>query len=145
MKLAQQAQCPAPVVAPSDTVLDAARAMAEVEGGAVVVMEGRKIVGLLSERDVMQRVVCAGKEARSTKVADVMEPTVKTLPADARPDEALAVMVANRVRHVVLVERDGKVVGVASARHVLQANVRVLDDQVHSLEAFAGGKVGLGG
>jgi CBS domain-containing protein len=145
MKLVQQAQCPAPTVRPSDTVLDAARAMAHVEGGAAVVMDGNRIVGLVSERDVLQRVVCAGKDPRTTKVRDVMEQTVKTVPHDARPDEALTTMVANRVRHVVLVEGDGTVVGVASARHVFQANVKVLDDQVRSLEAFAGGVVGLGG
>lgn len=138
MKIVQIAQCPSPTVKPAATVKEAVRVMAESNSGAATVLDGRKLVGIISERDVMLRVVGAGKDPGTTKVRQVMTKTVKTLGPDCRTEDALSVMIANHIRHVVLVDTAGTVVGIASARHVFQAHVEWLDDQVRSLEAFAG-------
>jgi CBS domain-containing protein len=58
--------------------------------------------------------------------------------ASSHPGEALAVMVANHIRHIVVVNEAGSVVGMASARHIFQAQVESLDDAVRSLESFVG-------
>lgn len=136
MKVHQIAKCPPCSVAPAATVLAAVRAMAKANVGAAAVMDGRKLVGVLSERDVMLRVVAKRKDAATTRVSTVMTRAVKTVRADCGPDEAISVMVENHIRHVVLVNRRREVIGVASARDVYQARLAALDDEVRSLESF---------
>lgn len=138
MKVQQLAQCPAPCVSANASVFDAVKVMEAANVGAAAVMSGKKLVGVVSERDVMLRVVAKRKDPASTKVRAIMTKSVKTVDASSHPDEALAVMVANHIRHVVVVNAAGNVVGMASARHVFQAQVESLDDTVRSLESFVG-------
>lgn len=138
MRLVQLAQCPPLSVDPSATVLEAVRLMAKSGAGAVTVCERGRLVGVLSERDVMVRVVGEQQDPAATRVRQVMTPRVRTVSPECAPEEALSVMVANHIRHVVLVDERGGVVGMASARDVYRAHVEYLDDQVRSLEAFAG-------
>jgi len=132
------AQCPPPAVSPRDSVLDAVRVMAKANVGAAAVTDHGKLMGVISERDVMLRIVAAGKDPQKTKVRQVMTRAVKTVSPECEADQALAVMVANHIRHVVLVNESGGVVGIASSRDLFQAQMENLDDTVRSLEAFVG-------
>jgi CBS domain-containing protein len=138
MRVVKLAQCPPPSVSPEASVLDAVRIMEQANVGAAAVMQDGGLVGVISERDVMLRVVAARRNPESTRVRDVMTSGVKTVRPDCETDEALAVMVSNHIRHVLLVNDKGSVVGLASARNLFQAQVESLGDQVHTLEAYAG-------
>ncbi len=138
MRVIKLAQCPPPTIGPEASVLDAVRVMQKANVGAAAVMRGKRLVGVVSERDVMLRVVAARKSAARTKVKDVMTRTVKTVSPECPADEALEVMVKNHIRHVVLVNEDNKVIGLASSRDLFRAHVESLDDQVQTLEAFVG-------
>ena len=138
MQVIQLAQCPPPSVSPDASVLDAVRIMESAHHGALAVTESGRLVGVISERDVMLRVVGKRKDAENTKVREVMTGTVKTVRPDCEANEALTIMVANHIRHVVLVNEAGAVLGLASARDVFQAHVESLDHQVRTLEAYVG-------
>ena len=138
MRVKQLAQFPPTVVSPKTSVLEAAKLMADQNVGAAAVVDRKRLVGVISERDVMVRVVGAERDPATTKVREVMTRAVKTVTPDTDPDEAIAVMVANHIRHIVIVNESGGVVGLASARHLFQAHVQSLDDQVRSLAAFVG-------
>ncbi len=138
MRVVNLAQCPPPSVRPDATVLEAVRIMERANVGAAAVMQDGDLVGVVSERDVMLRVVAARLDPETTPVSAVMTKGVKTVRPDCEADEALAVMVSNHIRHVLLVNDRGSVVGLASSRDLFQAQVESLGDQVHTLEAYAG-------
>lgn len=136
MKVQQLVQSPPTTVPPGASIFDAVKVMEKANVGAAAVVDGKRLVGVLSERDVMLRVVAKRKDPSKTRVRSVMTKAVKTVSADCRPEEAISVMVANRIRHIVLVNRSRRVVGIASARDMFQTHLESLHDQVRSLEAF---------
>lgn len=138
MRVAKLAQCPPPVVDPDAKVLDAVRVMERANAGAACVLDRSALVGVISERDIMLRVVGARRDPETTTVRDVMTRSVKTVTPDCSADEALTVMVANHIRHVILVDEKGAVIGLASARNLFPAHVASLDDQLQTLESFVG-------
>lgn len=137
MKVHQLAQCPPPAVSPRASVFEAVKVMARAGVGAAAVVDGKKLVGVISERDVMLRVVAKQKDPAATKVRQVMTKAVKTVQPECGTDEAISIMVANHIRHVVIVNERGHVVGLASSREVFQSHLESLDDTVRTLEAFA--------
>ncbi len=99
---------------PRDTLRAAATRMWEQQTGSLLVMEGDRLVGIVTERDVL-RAVGRGKDVDSTTVADVMAGDVQTVPPDAPVHEVARLMAARWIRHVPVVEGD-RVVGVVSLR-----------------------------
>lgn len=136
MKVMRIARVPAPTISPTATVLDAARAMERSRGGAAAVVDGERLVGIISERDVLLRVVAAERDPRKTTVQDVMTSSVETLGPDAGTSEALELMISRHIRHLPLINQEGKVVGLLALRSLLQHHVEELVDQLHSLEAY---------
>jgi CBS domain-containing protein len=110
-------------VSPADTVLTAVQIMAEHDIGLLVVMEGDKLVGVLSERDCARRVLLAKKSAESTPVADVMVRNVVTIDAEFTFAECLRLMHQHGIRHLPVVEH-GQVIAVVSIRDLLGEAVR---------------------
>src|SRR5262245_33593842 len=106
-------------IGPSATVLDAARLMTERHIGAFVGTEGPRLLGIITERDVLNRVVAAQLEPHRTFVRDVMTaPVVVCEPAASR-GECRAMMTNRRVRHLPVVDR-GKLIGVVSIGDLLK-------------------------
>jgi CBS domain-containing protein len=102
-------------VSPADSVLTALQMMAEHDIGLLVVMEGDKLVGVLSERDCARRVLLAKKSPESTPVADVMVRNVVTIDAEHTFADCLRLMHQHSIRHLPVVEH-GQVIAVVSIR-----------------------------
>ena len=125
-----------PASVPRDaTVLDAVRAMVASEVGATIVLEGSKLVGVFTERDVVRRVVLKGLDARTTPVAEVMTKSVVTVRENADRPSVLRIMNENNFRHLPVVDASGKVLAIVSMRQLLRAEVQDLQQTVWQLVA----------
>ena len=120
-------------VGPTDTVLAAARIMTEKNIGFLVVLEDGKIIGVLSERDYVRRVVLAGKSPENTPVADVMVRDVITANVEDTFADCLRLMHAHGIRHLPVLDND-KAVGVISVRDLLRETVEHHTKVISELE-----------
>ena len=117
-------------VAPDDAVLDALRVMAEKHVGALLVMRGRELVGIISERDYARKVVLLGRSSADTPVSQIMSSPVMSVTPDATINQCLAIMTEKHIRHLPVVER-GEVRGMLSIGDCVKA---VIDDQKQHIE-----------
>lgn len=124
-------------ITPSQTIAEAARYMSERNVGAVCVLEGERLVGILSERDMMKRVIAPNRDPDTTRVSDVM--TAKPVVVDVHEgfDKCLKVMKQANIRHLPVVEGD-KLVGLVSLRDLLQVDrdekeeeIKYMQDYIH--------------
>ena len=127
---------PATSVGPSATVMDGIRAMEEATVGAVLIVDGNEVKGVFSERDLMLRVILAGKDPETTPIGDVMTSPVLTIEKSTAQDDALKLMWDRHVRHLPVVGDSGQVEGVVSIRHLLHDKVENLTQELDSLEAY---------
>ena len=104
-------------VAPDVSVYDALKIMAEKEIGAVVVLEGEKMVGILSERDYARKVILSGKSSQDTLVRDIMTSDVKYVGPNDKVTHCLSIMTKKHFRHLPVLEQE-KVIGVLSVGDV---------------------------
>lgn len=107
------------------TVLEAAILMKEKGKGALLVVEGTRLSGIFTERDALFRVIAAGRDPASTRLADVMTPQPQTMHPDEPFVKALRLMHKRGFRHLPVVEH-GRPLGVVSARDAL-------DDDLYEL------------
>lgn len=118
----------APVTAPkSDCVLDAARTMKQHNVGALLVVDGSRLVGIFTERDALFRVLAEGRNPQTTRVVEVMTPQPQTIHPDEPFLQALRVMHEGRFRHLPVVEFE-RPLGMVSVRDAL-------DDDMYALHA----------
>jgi len=137
MRVIKIAQVPPPSISADAKVMEAVRVMEAVKGGACVVLDVDNLLGIFSERDLMLRVVGQGLSPEDTTVGEVMtQKTLVTVSTDSNSHEALAIMVARHIRHLPVVEKDGKVAGLISIRNLLHHLVEELKDELNSLEAY---------
>jgi CBS domain-containing protein len=109
----------APITAPaSTTVHDAARLMRERNIGALLVVDGEKLVGIFTERDALFRVLAHGLDVKTTQLSSVMTANPQTIPPTSAFTTALQMMHEGRYRHLPVVE-DGRVIGIVSVRDAL--------------------------
>jgi CBS domain-containing protein len=116
------------------TVHDAIRTMIDKAVGAVAVIDEHGIVaGMFTERDVLAKFALSGRDPKSTPVCDMMSLIVEMATEATTPSEALQVMVERHYRHMPIVDDSGKLLGICSIRHILQARIDdllgQLDDQ----------------
>jgi len=116
-------------VAPGDSVAEAARRMVANHVGAVLVLDDGEVRGLLSERDVTDRVVAAGRDPQRTLVAEVATRDVVTIDVAAPLRSVLATFRARRFRHLP-VTRAGRLVGILSTRDFLAFVVEGLERRI---------------
>lgn len=100
-------------IAPSASVLDALKSMAQLRIGALLVMEGQAIVGILTERDYARKIALMGRTSLTTLVSDVMTTAVMYVQPTQSSEECMALMTQNRLRHLPVVD-DGMVIGMIS-------------------------------
>jgi CBS domain-containing protein len=116
-------------VPPSASVADAVRAMNEESVGAVLVMDGQKLVGIFTERDVMGRIVGAQRDPVTTSVSEVMTVEVRTIEPTSTAEDALRLMSDRRHRHLPVVE-DRKVLGLISIGDVTRRYIQSQQEQI---------------
>lgn len=108
-------------VAPDDHVVDAARLMRDEDAGAVPIVEGGRLVGMLTDRDIAVRLVADGRDPGTTPVSEIASQHLVTVDPQQELDEALRLMAQHQVRRLPVVEEDGKLVGILAqadvARH----------------------------
>jgi CBS domain-containing protein len=125
-------------VSPSNTVFEAISMMAEKNVGALPVMEGDRLVGMISERDYARKVILLGRGSRETTVAEIMTTNVRTIGLDDSVQDCLQVMTENRIRHLPVME-DSKLTGIISigdcVNWIISAQTAAIDD----LERFVTG------
>jgi CBS domain-containing protein len=118
------------------SVADAIKMMIDSHAGAVAVVDDDHVVaGMFSERDVMKKFALSGRSAESTPVRELMSHYVVMGSPETTPAEALRVMIESRHRHLPIVDKDGKLLGVISIRHLLEAKVDVLTEQLRRVES----------
>ena len=136
MGLLRIAHTPVVTVSPETTVLDAVRTMDRENIGAVAIVEGDALRGIFSERDVMLRVLLARRDPEMTCIREVMTSPVETIHRNASSDDALKMMLDRHIRHLPVVNNDGKLAGMISIRNLLHEKVEDLTGQLDSLEAY---------
>jgi CBS domain-containing protein len=102
------------------TVAYAAKMMRDEDVGIAPIVEGDRLVGVLTDRDIAVRVVAEGGDSEQTKVTDVMSRDLVTLDPDQDLDEALRLMARHQVRRLPVVEEDGRLVGVVAQADVAE-------------------------
>jgi CBS domain-containing protein len=117
-------------ISPTASVLDALRQMAEKEVGALVVLDGEKLVGIFSERDYARKIILFGKSSHDTAVGEIMTASVVCVRPTQSADECMALMTGRRVRHLPVLSED-KVIGVISIGDVVK---EMIDDQRRTIE-----------
>ncbi|RJF97276.1 CBS domain-containing protein [Noviherbaspirillum saxi] len=100
-------------IAPTDTVLEAIKRMAERSIGALLVMEGDRVVGIVTERDYARKVILKGRASPDTPVRDIMTSSVMYVRPDTTNEQCMALMTENRLRHLPVMEGE-KLVGLIS-------------------------------
>jgi len=125
-------------VKPDASVLEALRLMAEQNIGAVLVMTGAQVNGILSERDCVRKVDLAGKNSHDTKVSEIMTGEVLYVEAGQSLDECMAVMIDKNIRHLPVYE-NGKLLGLISVRDVLKEVVDYQTFMISQLEHYISG------
>jgi CBS domain-containing protein len=120
-------------VSPDDTVMQALKVMADHDIGAVLVMQGTTMVGVLSERDFARKVELHGKTAATAKVREIMTEKVVYATPDNSMQQCMALMKAKHIRHLPVME-GSRVVGMLSARDVLEELISEEEELIRQLQ-----------
>ena len=120
---------------PSESALDVSRRMCEQGVGAIIVLDGERLVGIFSERDLMTRVVVAGRDPRLTRVVEVMTHDVITAGLDESVDRCLQKMQRAGCRHLPVVH-DGRVISMLSMRDLLRDEIEEQGEEIRHLRAY---------
>ncbi len=127
-------------IAPDARVLDAVKLMAEKSIGALLVMDGSQIVGVISERDYARKVVLKGRSSNETPVRDIMSSPVMYVRPDQTNEECMALMTENRLRHLPVVDNDGKLLGLVSIGDLVKDIISEQQFLIEQLEHYIRGE-----
>ena len=125
-------------VLPEASVLQALELMSERNTGAVMIMTGENVAGILSERDCVRKLDLAGKNARETTVQEIMTSNVLYVEAGQSVEECMALMIDKNIRHLPVYE-NGKLLGLISVRDVLKEVVDYQKFMIKQLEHYIAG------
>ena len=121
--------------APTASVLEVARTMTDARVGAIPIVEGDRILGIFSERDLMTRVVVEGRDAHRTRVTEVMTREVLTASPEDTRSECLERMRSARCRHLPVLEH-GRLIAVLSMRDLLRDEIEEQHEEIQGLRAY---------
>jgi CBS domain-containing protein len=130
------ATAPPAIVTPTASVHDAVERMHAGNVGAVAVVEGDKLVGIFTERDVMNRVVRPRLDPDRTQVRQVMTPDVISARRDMPYGDALQMMVGKHFRHIPVVDEHMRVTGMLSVRDLYEHAVERLSEELNSVVSY---------
>jgi CBS domain-containing protein len=117
-------------IAPEEPVLEAVRMMAEHHVGALLVMRGTELSGIVSERDYARKVVLLGRSSADTPVSQIMSSPVMSVALENSVQDCMRLMTERRIRHLPVIE-GGRVIGMVSIGDLVKA---VIEEQQHTIE-----------
>jgi CBS domain-containing protein len=125
-------------IAPDATVFSAIEQMAHHRIGALPVVAGGLLLGVVSERDYARRVILEGRSSRDTRVEEIMTTPVTTVTESATVEEALRLMTERRIRHLPVVQ-GGNLVGMISIGDLVGWIINAQQEQISRLESYISG------
>jgi len=126
-------------ISPEATVFEAIQFMADKNIGALLVMAGDKLAGVMSERDYTRKVAIKGKSSRETKVREIISTPVITATPAHTIEDCMRLMTTQRVRHLPVLEGE-KVVGIVSIGDLVNWIISAQSVTIHQLETYIGGQ-----
>ena len=123
-------------IGPDALVIDAVHLMFERKVGALAVTEARRCVGIFTERDLLRRVIHAGKDPATTHVKEVMTSPVVSVSDHTSVAEAAGIMRENNFRHLAIADRRGQLEGIVALRYLLYEIMDELEKKVGDLEGY---------
>lgn len=118
------------------TVLDAARRMSDLRVGSIMIVEGGRLTGIFTERDALVRVISAGRDPATTRLAEVMTRNPQTISPDRPLDHAMHIMYDGGFRHLP-VTVDQRPIGMISARDALGPEMVEFEEELEQRESIA--------
>jgi CBS domain-containing protein len=128
-------------VVPTASMFDAVKLMAEKNIGALLIMEGETIVGMVSERDYARKVVLMGRSSKETTVRDIMTCPVMYVDPQQSTEECMALMTAKRLRHLPVLD-DGKLIGLISIGDLVKDIISEQNFTIEQLQRYISGEQG---
>lgn len=125
-------------VGPDEPVLSAIQTMADRYVGALLVMRGNELVGIVSERDYARKIILKGRSSGGTPVRDIMTASVLTVGPEDTVETCMRVCTDNRIRHLPVVD-GGRVVGVLSIGDLVKALLSEQSQQIEHLQRYIAG------
>lgn len=123
---------------PQESVFTAIQQMAEKEVGALVVLEGDAVVGIISERDYARKVILKGRSSRETAVRDIMTPHVICARLDQSIEECMTIVTERRIRHLPVLD-SGRLVGIISIGDLVKTIIAEQQFIIEQLEHYING------
>ncbi len=127
-------------VAADATVFEALRLMAEKDVGSLVIVEGRRLIGLFTERDYARKIILMGRSSKDTKVREIMVTSPVTVTPDCPVNEAMRIMTEQRVRHLPVVGADGGLLGVVSIGDLVKWIITSQEAVIEQLHSYIAGQ-----
>ena len=125
-------------IAPDASVLDAIRLMAEKGIGALVVLDGDALAGIVTERDYARKVILKGRSSQTTAVKDIMTADVVTTTSDQPVEQCMSVVTEKRIRHLPVVD-DGRLTGIISIGDLVKAVIADQQEAIEHLQHYING------
>ena len=127
-------------VGPQATVLEATRKMNAEKIGAMVIMDGSKVAGMFTERDVLRRVVAEERAPSETLVSEVMTSNVICVPPDTDIDEAGEIFLKKKIRHLPVCDAEGQLIGMISIGDLNAYHQTHQEQTIHFLNDYIYGR-----
>ena len=122
-------------IAPDAKVIEALQLMARKDVGALVVMEGDKMAGVISERDYARKVILQGRSSHDVPVREIMTSDVVTVDPGRTIEECMALVTQRRIRHLPVME-GGKLIGVVSIGDLVKEVIAEQEQTIRQLESY---------
>jgi len=126
-------------VKPTDSVYNAIEKMAELNIGAMVVLNGEKLAGIISERDYRNKVILKGRTSKETEVLEIMTDQVFCVKPEDSVNLCMKLMTEQKIRHLPVINKEEKVVGVISIGDVVKTVIEKQKIEIDSLRNFISG------
>ena len=128
-------------IAPTSSVFDAVKLMAHKSIGALIVVEGESVVGIVTERDYARKIVLMDRRSKDTPVRDIMTAAVMYVRTDETTEDCMALMTQNRLRHLPVMDQ-GKLVGLVSIGDLVKDIISEQRFIIEQLEHYITGERG---
>ena len=123
-------------IEPAATVYEALEVMADKRIGALLVMRSNNLVGVISERDYARKIILTGRSSKTTPVSDIMSSPALTVGLDTNVDEAMRLMTDHRIRHLPVLDGEGKVAGVISVGDLVKWIITSHEQTIEQLQSY---------